>query len=144
MEDKEKFCFIPVSKKKRIDTNSEYTASITRSGVIRLNVSATRELIGDCKFVRVFLDTEKRTIALQFKDRITPDKNWRTVWKSKGTGGQTLISAANVTKALGIKGQNFPGLPMKEYEDSTYGKVVYFKVPKWNKTVKEENNEENK
>ena len=137
IEEKEKFYFVPISKKHHLGITREWTASITRLGTIRLNTSATRELIGDCKFARVLLDQDQRTIALQFASKITVEKSWRRLWFS---GGQAVMSTANIMSALGCKGLNLPRLPLKIYQDKDYGKVVYFKVPKWQKKTIEEVN----
>lgn len=44
-----------------------------------------------------------------------------------------LISAMSICGLLGIRGQKFNNLPLKEYQDSRFGDVVYFQIPHYKK-----------
>src|SRR3990167_7372504 len=110
----EKLYFVPVSKRRKLENDSNYTAAISKTGIIRLNVSAVRNFVVNCKFVRIFIDIGNRTIGLQFANKVSPDKNWRGVLVAKNTGGQAIISAGNIASALGTKGQSYSKLELKQ------------------------------
>ncbi|MEK6880509.1 MAG: hypothetical protein AABY22_12910 [Nanoarchaeota archaeon] len=140
--EKELFSFIPLSKRTKVNLSVEGCfVSLSSKGVLRLNVQATLLYTQERKFVRVFYDEQKRTIGLQFQKTINPSKEWRKIWKSKYTHGQALISVGNIINTFGIRGFSAPRLWLNEYEDKTYGQMVYFKVP--NKNQLEAKNEKN-
>ena len=140
--EKELFSFIPLSKRTKVNLSVEGCfVSLSSKGVLRLNVQATLLYTQERKFVRVFYDEQKRTIGLQFQKTINPSKEWRKIWKNKHAHGQALISVGNIASTFGIRGLNATRLSLKEYEDKTYGQMVYFKVP--NRNQLEAKNEKN-
>lgn len=125
----EKLYFVPLVKRRIIANEKEPTVTIGRNKVLIFSQLARISLIKDFEYMKMFIDQERRTIGFKLlsKAPLSDFKDVKKIFKNKD-GRQ--VSFGQVIKLFGVEGQLFSKLPIKEYEDTFYGKLFIFKIPK--------------
>lgn len=123
----EKFFFVPLRKRRILEDKSTYTVSIIKGGILYIPSDTMHKYFG-YDFVRLFVDTENRTVGILPVQTVSPGmKEARKLTKNKYGGA--VISIGNVVKAFSIN-PPIQNIPIREYIDSTYGKLLYVKIQK--------------